>query len=977
MKISRWKKNTYPLFIICLLYYLVLPLNYEAQADIGPERQVVIEQADEEPVWKMKWDVVRELVRQQKYREAALGYGELLSMKSNIEEARWEYLQLLMRLNEWDLASNLVASLIEQNPHSMEYRLSGGEIALVREEFERAAKHFGWAFTRSPNSSHGLTALQGLIDALQGQGKHDKVLFLIEQLYVRKPHDPDLLRELATIARQQGKMSKAAHYFSILIDQFPVDARIIFQAATLYDQMGKKGKAALYWKDYLDKHPEYLPFQKKISDYYLSIQKQSLALPHLLVLLKKGERSDALLLQIGELYLHDRKRPDQALIFLEEYFLKNPDNKVVQDEIAEIRTVLANDLISIVENNGAWRLWKDLAQLTPDRLAIYLSMVDVLKSLDKEEELYEILTIIYQQDPGNQKALLGLAEIELRRNRVRVSVGYFNQVTQTSINENEYFFVKANIEDHLGNELSALTNFEHYLRCNPADREVLIRCLELSGRLGLVSHLKTHFQALKNTIDDNSQLLEIEKKYVTLLRINHFFNESEKIHNDLIKKIGDDPVKTTELLFARADYLYGQGLVFEAEQLVRRVLISNFKTKDALVKLVELSIGAGEIERGWSWFSLLRGQATFYSANDVNLSNHDAEVTLLQAKLLSSQDKDDESISLLKKILFTQAQISEKQNEKVSKDPALLLIRMYMKKGLHESGLKLAQKVVSQYPQELEAQALLNRLHSIRSGKEIMSGLDCSFSQLVLLAQYALKHGGLQNGLHLIEEALRRVKSSVWARVVKAQLLRKDGQYGEAQAIFQDLIAEFPANQYFERNLLEIQLIRGNATQIVKKHSKYLSLKGEGENERRGFIAQRKMILARAFAKVERYVEALDIYSSMIITPVEEILVQRIKEANILVHLPASEKSLWDIITFSKPEKIDFTETVMAPDFVGKHLGKHVDIVTTELYDEYRWQKLIRAEKARVLAQLYKGAYREREQPREVAISDGLPIFTY
>jgi len=960
MKISRLIKNIYPLIIFIFTFcFILLSVDQQALSGTDPERQLIVNKVEEEPAWKMKWDEVRQLVREQKYVEAAKGYGELLTMKSNIEVARWEYLQLLIRLNEWALGSNLVESLIERNPQSIQYQLSGGRIALARKEFARAAKYFGWAFTKSPNSSHGLTALQGLIDALRGLGRDEKIFPLIEHLRIRKPQDPDLLRELAIMAMQQGRMAKASHYFSTLIDQFPVDDRIIFQTANLYDQMGKRAQAALYWKDYLAHHPEYLPFQKKISDYYLSINNKNKALPHLLILLENGDRSDELLLKIGQIYLHDQKRPARALVYLEEYSRNNPGNETVKAEISEIRTVLANNLISIVENDGAWMLWKDLAQLTPDRIAIYLSMVDVLESLDKEDELYEILTIIHQQEPDNQKALLSLAEIELRRGRVSISVDYFTQVAMSSANEQKYLLVQAKIQENLGNELSALKKFELYLRHDSENKEILLRCLELSGRLGLVSHLKTHFNALKNCVGDQEQLIEIEKNYLAYLRKSHLCKESDRIHNNLMNKIGDDPIKTTTLLFAKSDFLYNHGLVFEAEQLIRRVLISNIKVKDALVKLVELSMNEGEIERGWAWFSLLRGQESDLSEHKVDLSSQDPEVTLLQAKLLSSQNKDDEAIALLKNVLFSHVDNGEKQLKKMRKDHALLLVHIYVKKGLYQKGLKLVRKLRSLYPSELEVQVLLNRIQSVLSGKEVMPGLDYSFSQLVQLAQYELKYDEIKNGLHLIEEALRRVKSSVLAKIIKIKLLRKDGQYVEALTISQELLSEFPSNQYFEKVLMEIELARSNAAYVIKEYTGKLSVKVNGDNEERGFVAWKKMLLAKSFQAVNKHREALDIYNSMIKRPVEEILVERLKKANISVNLPTSEKSLWDMITFSTPKKVDLTEIVMDPDYVGKHLGKLVDIVTTELYDEYRWQKLILTEKSIVLSHLHSGNKRE------------------
>ncbi len=936
--------------IICFFITLILscnvfsPFKQEVKANTGIERQVVVEKEKEVPDWKTKWDEVRSLVRQNRITGAAKGYSELLNMKSNIEEARWEYLQLLIRLKNWDLASNLVDSLIERNPQSMDYRLRGGDIALQRKEFERAIKYFGCVFNTIPNSSSGLSALEGLVNALQGLGRIEKALPLLEHMYVRQGHGADLLTELATMAMQYGLMNKAAHYYSVLIDKYTVDDRIVFQAANIHDKIGKQDKAVHYWKNYLKNHPKYLPFQKKISDYYLTKKESNKALPHLLVLLTNGENTDDLLVQIGKIYLHDQKRPDKALYYFQEYLKKFPDNKTIISEISKIQTVLANDFISIVENDGAWMLWKDLARLTPDRMAIYLSMVEALEGLGKEDEMYEIVKIIQKHVPDNQKALLYLSEIELNRGKLDVSIKYFNKVAKSSSNKKQYLLIQARIQEHSGNELSSLNNYAQYLHSDPENIEILKKCLDLSGRLGLVSKLKYFYQVLEKHIQDDGILVDIQKQYLTYLRENHFFTESEKAYDEIISKVGNDPIKTAELLFLRADFFYNQGLSFEAEQLLRRVLISNVRTKDALLKLIDFSLKGKERQHGWDWFSLLRVNNQNIHSKGVDVSQQDPEVTFMQAKLLSNEERVDEAISLLKNTVFIQGK-DKKRSKILRKKTVLYLIWLYMKKGEYEKGLKLVKKVIFQYPNDLEARALKNRIRSVLKGKETLSCRDCSFSKLLQLARYELKFGGLKNGLKLTTEALKRVKKSVSARVLKAKLLIKDGQFEAAIVVFNDLILEFPNNMFFQISLLEIEFNRGNTSGILKMYSEHLPIKMSVKDSARGFAAIKNMILARSLLAVGQKTEALDVYNSMIHIAIEDMLVQKIQNADISVALPKRKKSFWDIITFSQPEKYNLTETVMTPTFVGKHLGKLIDIITTELYAEYRWQKLIVSEK--------------------------------
>ncbi len=943
-------------FSIVFLTIFLFPHNHcgFAQPVSQPKRVVVVEQKEDVPAWKLKWDQARELVRQQDFKQAALNYSELLSMKSNIEEAKWEYLQLLTRLGEWGLASNLIESLIEHNPQSVSFRLSGGQISLEKEEYERAAKYFSWVFTRTPNGNDGLIALEGLIEALQGLGRTDKALPLIEQLYIRKPDDPILLKKLATLSLQHGLQGKSAHYLSILIEKFPVDDRIIFQAANLYDHMGKREKAVFYWEKYVQRHPEYLPFQKKISDFYLTTNKPKQALRHLIHLLENGKRSDELLLIIGNIYLDDHKRPDKALLYLQEYSQNNPGNKTVQTKLDRIQTVLANNLVSIIENDGAWMLWKDLARLTPDRSAIYLSMVDVLDRLGKEEELHEALIIILEHEPDNQRALLRLAELQFKNNRVDESIRYFSLVKETEENRKRYLLQKAKLEEWSGKELAALGSFESYLKFDSTNRVILTKCMRLAGELGLVDRLLAHYQTLQAHYGNESSFIETEIEYVQLLRKNHFFEESEKIHTAIIGKVGKNTQKTATLLFAQADYFADIGLYFQAEQILRRVFISNFRAKDTLIKLVELSIRQSDLSAGWAWFSLLRRQSQVPSLNDqVNIAQQDPEVILLQAKLLSAESLDEQARLLLEKMVFQEKKKNTEKREQIHKDLPLFLVYLYMKTDHLTKAHKLANHLVVLYPDDRNLSILSDQIGSALKNKEKWDKEDIPFSYLVKKAEHDLHLNRVEEGLLTINVALSKVTNSVRARDVQARLLEKNGLFRRAMLVYKQLLSEFPSNLYFQKKLFGVELDQGNAQQIINDSFFDSSRNLEGKKDKRGFAGMIRLLLAEAYRAVDKNDMALSIYDSMISVPVETQLARRMSNAQISVELPLEEESFWDIITFSGPIRTDIAEKLMTPDFVGKHIGKLVNIITTELYAEYRWQKIIRKRKSLILGQIF------------------------
>jgi len=60
-----------------------------------------------------------------------------------------------------------------------------------------------------------------------------------------------------------------------------------------------------------------------------------------------------------------RGGPIRRSTIFEEYRKRTPDDTKVIDEIKRIQSILANDLLVIVENEGAWTLWRDLAKVIP------------------------------------------------------------------------------------------------------------------------------------------------------------------------------------------------------------------------------------------------------------------------------------------------------------------------------------------------------------------------------------------------------------------------------------------------------------------------------------------------------------------------------------------------------------------------------------------------------------------------------------
>lgn len=138
-------------FVYLALLIAVVQYHGSLGAAIAPERDVVIiDNLDksENPSWKNIWDEARKSSRDGKFVEAAAKYYELLKIKPNIEEAKWEYCKVLVEIKDWPAASIILESLLETDPTRNEYLLKAGSVALNNKQYQQAVKYFGQVYEK-------------------------------------------------------------------------------------------------------------------------------------------------------------------------------------------------------------------------------------------------------------------------------------------------------------------------------------------------------------------------------------------------------------------------------------------------------------------------------------------------------------------------------------------------------------------------------------------------------------------------------------------------------------------------------------------------------------------------------------------------------------------------------------------------------------------------------------------------------------
>ncbi|MEK6201151.1 MAG: tetratricopeptide repeat protein [Desulfobulbaceae bacterium] len=942
--------------ILCLLVFIPSFVSAAPQA-ILPERDVVTSDTSKEPEWKVLWDEARELTRQGKYVEAAQSYSRLLSLKKNIEEASWEYCLVLITLAEWDHASILLQDLLEGDPGRSDYLLSAGLVALKKKEYAKASAQYALVYQNKSNSGldeerpQMLEALTGLVAGLRGQGKNKAAFPLMEQLLQHRPDDTILLHQLAAYAVKSGRLEKASLYYKKLVSLDTVEDQVLLEAAELFERSDQEAGVMSCWEKYLQRYPDYLPFQRKIADYFIARGEEEAALPHLLILLDLDDHRDARLLQIGAIYLFNLGRPEKALSYYEEYAQQHPENQEVAQEIVKIQTMLAHDLLARMGQDGALPVWQELAQVTPNRLAIYSNMAKILEKLGSSKELREVLAIILKHDPGNSDVLLRLAELSLEQKDL-AQVEHFLELLPQDVHEwPRYLLISARFADQSGLVRQALVFYSRYLEAKPEDQAIRLRCLDLAAQLGLIGQYQEQYHLAHRYSKSDLERMTIDLQYVRVLLANGLASRAKSLCQHLIEegRGGADFIAETRLLLA--DALYREGNTFEAEQLLRLMLVEGVAIPSVLHKLVEFSLESNEPDLAWSWMSLLSAQ-TGDSLALVTCEDEGKDLVLLRARVLAATGKTADAINRVKEYRTFIVQHC-RQDSGIKKQADLLLSHLYLQDKEYGKGRELTTEILKEDPLDLEALILKQKFDVALSGKALVERVDGvlsknygnSFPGLIEAAKLERKYGAGEEALRHVRMALKEVPESMEAKILLADILLEQGELEGAFISLQSLVADYPDEIGFARKSLEVEFKQASLQQIIKKllPAWQASLVGGIVTfPDVGHLAVwQKLILARTLWADRQWAAAVAVYETLLQPSVEMLFSQKIEEERIQLVLPPPQQNFWNVITFTHPAEPDRLAVVMDPAFVITQRGLPGGRIGAELYADYRWQHLV------------------------------------
>lgn len=377
-----------------------VPVQPTVQDTLVPNHEIKYQEAHS-PDWKTNWDIARSLYRDKRYPEALVQYEMLFTQKENIDEARWEYVSILLFLKRWDNAKVELEKLLAIEPESTRYRLAMATVSRETGNMENAVALYVELLGQAISETDRIMVLEGLFQAREALGQKEEAATVLGQLIFLKPHEPSLLLRQAALELELGNVAGAKELCTQYDQSASSDVAALALHARIEEKLHNNDNAAAYWQQVITLDPDNSEAHQYLYSYYFANSNWAMSFHHLEPLVKKTPNDVILLARAAELNML-LGRVDRALQYYEYGLAVDPFNFDIAEGKKRAQKILAQDMLVLVENDGGKKLWQDLVNVAPDCAGIYREMANLLREQGKVDELIEVLILLNKQMPGDQ-----------------------------------------------------------------------------------------------------------------------------------------------------------------------------------------------------------------------------------------------------------------------------------------------------------------------------------------------------------------------------------------------------------------------------------------------------------------------------------------------------------------------------------------------------------------------------------------------
>ena len=976
--------------------------------DLLPEQQVVVEGV-EVPPWKALWDEARKSALQGEFEKSLRQYKALLVLKSNLGEARWEMASLMMYLKNWEDAAELVELLIESEPDNALYLNGLGKIMWEVGQYERAIDLFKMVHEKNPTDQ---TALAGLVEAFNKLDRQSEALPYLEQLVRQDPTNRGVRRYLAFQLYEAGNYEKARVHLTILSRNEDVELDVLLKTAKTYERIGLEQQASIYWERILAREPENIEAHIFLAKYYEKVEQLDRSLSHLQAILTLAPDDIDFYARLGKMY-EKQGEYGKALSYLEKYLAQYPDDHKVAERVAGINATilkkrqkqvshqnytviddqeqveelkknisdleaagrfndaiplyrqlleispadhealaaLANDLRAIRENEGNVSMEEFLTDIVPDNIAIYRSMADLLKRLDREEELLVVLHKIHELDSGNDFAIQELAGIYFKRGELLLSRKYFAELLGSGCRNIRCLEAQAELAEKLDFPAQKLLALEALLEQEPRRYEIRLEAIDLAAQMGRLDTALYHAGHLQ-IFPPTSENLVLKILIADAYRESGYITRAVERYRNIIKQTSGQNETAVRHIRIRswlgmAESYDKLGLYYEAEQTLRAALVREQNRIAILEALFYLCLETGRTAEAEIWLQAINSER-HESQQDISTGeNTDWEIEFLQAEMYSAAADNDLAVDLYS---YAETLLLPSKNKNVlsrnTKDGSpRFRIRKRLAASLMNSGdygeaEKIVLELMNSHEGKLELLVLLEQVYQAwgkgvqaeKVSEEAGEYAAQDFGRQLHLARLYQKYKNFSRQFEAADTAVIQGPDSLAAKYLLSDALIKQGEYFAVLELLDQFLTGYPENTLFLSQQAVMFAKIGNYQGALAVVEMLLA-----ENPERYDII---LLQARILWEMKRWKDSVSIYESVIEPPVEEILKNNFQELTLAVDPSPNESSWWEVLTFSEGAPLSISQIIMSPQHavVFSENGQATNSIAALHYALYRWQ---------------------------------------
>ena len=977
---------------------LALSLDDYYQVFAAPSAQV--RQLNQpKPAWLELWLSARQAVREGRTEEAITKYKAVLRQKKNLEEAQWELIRLRISLQQMNKAADMLELLLEKKADRISYLNAFGYVMLKKGNGKRALAYFQRGYMLDPANVLSLT---GITQVLIKDERHQEALPFLGQLDLLVPGDLGVNRQLARIYFDLQLYEQASPYAVMLAGAPDADSQDVALAARIHDSLGQENIGVRYWRRVLVDSPDMLEAHQQLALFAEKENRPEESLAHLAVLQKNQPGDSTLQRRAGKAH-QALGRHGEALVCFENYLRYHPaDKEILRDVVylqaalgnetetlasleryfavemtpepgwlkraamlydaagrfhdaipiyqrllrmspddPEILATLADDLLAIGDDDGALTMWTHLAALSPQRQDVYISMVELLERLNREDELLAALKELHQLIPNDSRVSLKLAALYFKRGQYGPGKKLFSALELQILLEPDLLALRGSVFEKLGRLEESLLNYEEALQLDPHNRQILGQCVVLTGRLGIAPKVRKYENQLMSgePHPDWRDRLVVANAYrdsgedLSALRMYRFLLDGQAV-------ITADCRQQT--LLDMSELYQRQELFFEAEQYLRLALLVRRNQETVYLRLAELGLAAADADHVGFWLEQLRQIEDARSGADGEVEDDDWRKALLKMRLLSSESEYRASLALGRDLLASSSLRTDAPGFDRAWDMARLaigleIVQCEVELKKFKSAELNCRRLVQQYQAELAPLVLLQKVqHVARLAEQDeieakameLAGKDAA--KMLELAELYGAAGNYDSMVRAAKQAEQALPDSLKASLLHCRSLMKAGSFAKTVPLLERLRKRFSVNLQVETLAAQVYFRTGAYPEGLEACDRLLAQ-----------VSHRPDILllkARILWARHEWNRAREVYRIFLSPPVDDLFIKASDEHHLELQFQKKKKTFWQLISFSEPHETDILATVMGVSYVADTENDAVNGIAAPLYSTYLWQ---------------------------------------